>query len=483
MIYQYMDSKAQEYAVFDPTRARRLFLLLQPYLSLNSRNIHIIGTNGKGSTGRFIAQSIIESGHKVLHFTSPHVFDFRERFYTNRGVVELKTLLEAHDFLQQFSFIHEASYFEYATFLALVLGRDCDYLVMEAGIGGEFDSTSILHYDITIFTRIGLDHKEMLGSTLESIALTKLRAAQGDIFTHFQEKEVLKLLENIKDIGMHTQDLGLQHIPVQKVTYLCENDLYTEEIRAYSNTHQIPHFLVENLGLASLVLKKLDIPLLKGRLDLAGRFQTISPNIVVDVGHNIMAAQAAISAAKLYFNNEPFVLIYNSYKDKEIIDIISIFRDCISEIIIFMLENPRIINPNEMENILDTLGFTPKYACDLKSQLNTNVQSDYKLENKIVDLNSNADQALISSVSKGGNENLVDCEYSNTSQPIRHKNDTSTQICYSFFCPYAAGLDLLPKKLIESGEILQQDKKYLVFGSFSLVEQFLLWFDKNCNAQ
>ena len=412
MIYQYMDSKAQEYVVFDPARAKRLFLLLRPYLCLNSYNIHIIGTNGKGSTGRFITQSIIESKYKVLHFTSPHVFDFRERFYTNNGIVDIQTLINAHNFLQQFSFIQEASYFEYATFLALVLGQDCEYLVMEAGVGGEFDSTSVLHYDITIFTRIGLDHKEILGSTLETIALTKLRAAQGNIFTHFQEKKVLNLIEKIKNINIQKQELGLKYNPVQNITYLCENDLHAEEVKTYNNTHKIPHFLLENLGLAFLVLKKINIPLLKGKLDIVGRFQTVSENVVVDVGHNVMAAKAALNAAKLHFNNTPFVLIYNSYKDKEIIDILNTFKENITEIIIFIVENRRIIDFNEMKNILDSMSIT-----------------------------------------------------------------------YSFFSPYKMKLDSLSIKLIKSKELLQHDKKYLVFGSFSLVEQFLLWFNKNHEKQ
>ena len=125
-----------------------------------------------------------------------------------------------------------------------------------------------------------------------------------------------------------------------------------------------------------------------------------------------MAANAAISAAKSYFNNMPFVLIYNSYKDKEIREILSIFKEHISEIIIFMVENPRIIDFKEMENILDSMS-----------------------------------------------------------------------IPYSFFCPYKTKLDLLPKKLIESEKVLHKDNKYLIFGSFSLVEQFLLWFNDTHGKQ
>ena len=400
MIYQYMDSKAQEYAVFDKNRAKRIFKLLQPHLNLQSYNIHIIGTNGKGSTGRFITQSIIESNHKVLHFTSPHIFDFKERFYANDGIVSLETLIQAHLFLQQFDFIQEASYFEYATFLALTLGQDCDYLVMEAGIGGEFDSTSVLHYDMTIFTRIGLDHKEMLGNDLKSIAKTKLRAAQGVIFTHFQEKETLKLLQNLKDImPKDTQQEVFEIIHLQK------SDMEKQEIKAYIKKHEIPYFLKENLSLAYIALQHINISLLQNKLDLAGRFEIVEKNIVVDVGHNVMAAISTLAEAKKYFNNKPFVLIYNSYKDKEVADILKIFKNYITEIIIFMIENERIMNVVEMQNILDSISLP-----------------------------------------------------------------------YVFYCQDKRKLDMFPKKLIESEKVLQKDKNYLVFGSFSLVEHFLLWF-------
>ena len=95
-VYEYMDSKAVEYAPFDYRRARNIFHKLQKFLNLNTYNIHIIGTNGKGSTGRFIAQSLWESKHSVLHFTSPHLFEFRERFYLNNDIISLESLEIAH---------------------------------------------------------------------------------------------------------------------------------------------------------------------------------------------------------------------------------------------------------------------------------------------------------------------------------------------------------------------------------------------------
>ncbi len=399
-----MDSKAQEYAPFEPNRVKRLFSLLKPHLILNAHNIHIIGTNGKGSTGRFITQSLWENNHSVLHFTSPHVFDFRERFYKNNDIVSSDELMEAHSFLQQFDFMEEASYFEYATFLALVLSQSCDFLVMEAGVGGEYDSTSILKYDITIFTKIGIDHKEMLGEDIESIALTKLKAAQGEIFAHFQEKEVLDLFNRLDEICKKNicDKNGIKHI-----NYLQKQDIHSQDIIEYAHKFSMPSFLRENLALANIVLQYLGVKLLRSRLNIRGRFEVLQDNIIVDVGHNEMAAKATLNEAKKYFKDLPFILIYNSYKDKEIEKILTIFRNHVTKIIIFVLDNPRVLEVDNMKNKLDMLG-----------------------------------------------------------------------VSYEFFNPNALKLDELSKNLIKYSGSLELKGNYLVFGGFSLVENFLMWFYK-----
>ena len=337
-VYAYMDSKSAEYAPFDTTRAKRIYTKLKDIIHITSCNIHIIGTNGKGSTGRFIAQSIWECGFSVLHFTSPHLFSFNERFYKNGLIISNDELNKAHRFLQQFDFIHESSYFEYATFLALVIGLDCEYLVMETGIGGEHDSTSVIDYDISVFTKIGIDHTDMLGSSLSEIASTKLKAAQGRVFSHFQENIVLDLFNTL----------------VGSVCYLKHSDLKRAKILRYANKYNLPLFLIENLALASLVLDSLGLHILRHRLDLRGRFEILQRNLIVDVGHNEMAAKSALYEAKRFYNKR-FTLIYNSYKDKDIYSILNVFKDSIDKVMIFPLAHERIVDSNVLVGILHEL--------------------------------------------------------------------------------------------------------------------------------
>lgn len=145
-LHEVLESKGIEYAPFDPDRAKRIYAQILPHITLPSRIIHIIGTNGKGSTGRFIAMGLEQNQKSVLHFSSPHLFDFKERFYTQGGDIEDSRLEEAHIALWQIESVRESSYFEYATFLALYVSQGCEYLVLEAGLGGEFDSTSVCQY-------------------------------------------------------------------------------------------------------------------------------------------------------------------------------------------------------------------------------------------------------------------------------------------------------------------------------------------------
>ncbi|TLE01465.1 FolC protein [Helicobacter muridarum] len=400
--------KEQEYTYFEPERAREIFFLLKPHLHLKSFNIHIIGTNGKGSTGRFLAQSLFESGYKILHFTSPHLLDFSERFYIDDHVVDCDKLQKAHLFLQQFDFINRASYFEYATFLAFVLGEDSDFLIMEAGVGGEHDSTSVLDYDVTIFTRIGIDHKDLLGNDLQSIAITKLRAAQGRIFVHFQDNDVLNIFSNLGSVvasGYYANNkLG-------DISYLRPSDMQHELVRLSSNKNDLPMFLQENLALVSLVVEYININVKKvnltnSPLKLRARCEIFNPQIMLDVGHNEMAAQAALNEMLRFSNGEKFILIYNSYKGKEVSKILEIFQHYVEKIVIFAVEHQRILPQESIIKDIDRLG-----------------------------------------------------------------------IGYEVFSIYEQNLLHFSKCLVESmTSFFNSDKKYLVFGSFSLVESFLLWY-------
>ena len=178
----FLNSKPLYYDEIDYKRFPNIYEKIKSKLN-PPKIIHIIGTNGKGSSGRFLTQ-ILSSCSKVGHYTSPHIFDFSERFYSSCSTIGKDELNLAHakllDIFSLFSdgdkMIESLSYFEWATLMAVVLFKEYDYLVMEAGMGGEYDATNVFDKSLSIFTPIGLDHTDMLGNSLEEIAKTKLNA-------------------------------------------------------------------------------------------------------------------------------------------------------------------------------------------------------------------------------------------------------------------------------------------------------------------
>lgn len=341
-LQNYLEQKGQEYAFFDPMRARRVYRQLSSHIDLSkSKKIHILGTNGKGSTGRYLAILLREEGYRILHFTSPHIFSFHERFYKNDGILSDEELQRAHTFLQNFDFIQQCSYFEYATFLALVLAQDVDFLIMEAGLGGEFDSTSVLTYDLDIFTYIGLDHQDILGKNLKQIAFTKLAA--------MSKKAILA-------VGQHHCVYSIaKKIAKQKrakIKFLTSGDLQ----RVANLTSHLPDFLAQNAWSAISAFEQLldKTPTHLPELNLMGRMQKITPNIYIDVGHNIGAAKA-IREVLQKEGIEKVVLVYNSYYDKNIFKILQILAPKLERVEILEVKNPRIISREKLASILDSL--------------------------------------------------------------------------------------------------------------------------------
>ena len=124
--------------------------------------VHIIGTNGKGTTGRFLASCLHSLGYKIGHYTSPHILKFNERIWLNGNDVSDDILNNAHDELQTILTQEDSnslSYFEYTTLLAMLIYKDCDYVVLEAGLGGEYDATAVFPKVLTLVTPIDFDHE------------------------------------------------------------------------------------------------------------------------------------------------------------------------------------------------------------------------------------------------------------------------------------------------------------------------------------
>ncbi len=350
-------SKGAEYAPFDTSRAKRIYDSIVPIFGFDKcfgtrcKVIHIIGTNGKGSTGRFIAMGLEQQKKSVLHFTSPHLFEFNERFFVSNGEfqgdIPHDRLESIHQKLWAIESVREASYFEYATFLALVLGMEYEYLVLEAGVGGEFDSTSVIKANVSIFTLIGLDHQEMLGEHIEQIATTKLRA---------MSEYAILARQNHKEVEQIAREIALQKGAKCVLWEGLEEILggQKEAFYQYAKRYKLPLFLQENLSTAMRVMAffGMEFDFLRlGRLSLRGRCEILAKNIVLDVGHNIDGARAL----RAFLGKKKLNLVYNSYIEKDIEAILRELLPNIKKVLILSVENSRICPKERLIKTLEAL--------------------------------------------------------------------------------------------------------------------------------
>ncbi|WP_407927673.1 Mur ligase family protein [Campylobacter molothri] len=337
--------------------------------------IQIIGTNGKGSTGRFLAQLLENIGYNVGHYTSPHIFDFKERFYKNKGIVCKEELEQTHEKLEKIfkEELNKLSYFEYATFLAAVLFRKCDYVIFEAGLGGEYDATSVFEKKMSIFTKIGFDHMQILGDSLEKIARTKLKVmSEKTLISSEQEEIVLKIAKKIANL--------------KKVELIFSSKFegkYKSLIQNYVQKYNLPLYLKHNLILALNAFEilaskeKIEPALAKlEKLSLKGRLEQLEPNLYIDVGHNVMAA----TALRDQFMGEKLILVYNSYQDKDVFKILKTLKPIIDTIKIYKyISIERKLMSDEIYNIANILGIKCEEFSFLEKQKKTLVFGSFAL--------------------------------------------------------------------------------------------------------
>ena len=137
--------------------------------------IHVAGTNGKGTTCRMIASVYQTAGYRTGLYTSPHLLDLRERVRVDAKKISKKAIIEFYSTYHMMLSEDPPTYFEWMTLLAFWYFRrkNVQIAAIETGLGGRLDATNIIKPAVSVITSIGMDHKEILGETLQAIASEK----------------------------------------------------------------------------------------------------------------------------------------------------------------------------------------------------------------------------------------------------------------------------------------------------------------------
>jgi len=345
----FLDTKPLYYKEIDHKRIHEAYALLEPLIK-HPKTVHMVGTNGKGSTGRMMAHLAYRDGKfSVGHYTSPHILKFNERIWIDGNDASDGVLETAHQRL--FAILGKEmsealSYFEYTTLLALVVFENCDLVVLEAGLGGEFDATNVCDKELSVITPIGIDHQAFLGENIEDIAATKIRSIQKRALLAPQSySEVVEVAKHIAE-EKKAELFSVQHPApsIQDLTLLQE----IAERKGW------PAYLVDNAMVSLKALDLLgisyDIDDLK-TLELFGRFYPLSENIRIDVGHNPLAAKAIVASMK-----PETVLVYNSLDDKDYEAVLRALKPKIKRVEIIPIASQRATTIEAIEAVLKRIG-------------------------------------------------------------------------------------------------------------------------------
>lgn len=340
--------------------------------------VHIAGTNGKGSTASFIANSLIESGYKVGLYTSPYLERFNERIRLNNVEIEDDLLadcvgeLKKHiDQMLEDGFNHPTE-FDFVTALAFYYYsmKKTDIVVLEVGLGGRSDSTNVIESSLlSIITSISMDHVNILGNSIEEIAYEKAGIIKSNsaVMVYGQDEEVIKVIEeeardkSAKMFISNSSLIDLKKSNLNNQVFDCQlyNGKKLEDVKIrLLGKHQVKNALLalnalEYLKTEAGLDKIRDQAILKALLitKWPGRFELISdkPNFVIDGAHNKDSAICLAEEVKrLVDPSWEKILILGLLKDKDVDAIVKLIVPNFDKVIITKPENPRAMEVDEL---------------------------------------------------------------------------------------------------------------------------------------
>ena len=256
-----------------------------------SKAIHVAGSNGKGTTCAILSAALILSGQKVGTFTSPHVSRIEERIRIN-GVPVSSSVLD--DALFQLMEIDEGMTFFEATWLAacIVFERmEVDIMVVEVGLGGRLDATRTCDAMSCLVTSISLEHREILGETIQEIALEKAAIASQSIPLVMKYDSLL-----VDEVEKYHQ---VQWVSVPNVDF-------TNEAAILAKAALLKCGFDEAASAVEESLKKLNWP---GRMQ---NFFIDDIEFLLDAAHNPSGMIRFVEVLETLIQNKPWSLIFGS---------------------------------------------------------------------------------------------------------------------------------------------------------------------------
>lgn len=339
--------------------------------------IHIAGTNGKGSTSSYMATCLQEAGYNVGLFTSPFLERFNERIQLNgqdipdQDLARITALVrDAANKMLEEGMEHPTT-FEIVTAIAFVYFKEVnlDYVVLEVGLGGRFDSTNVIDQALlSVITTIDIDHVNELGDSLDKIAYQKAGIIKeaGLVVSYPQKEEVKQVIEEVADEMSAQVFISGQAQVKEESEYGSTFDFqYGQTSLKDLKISLLGQYQVKNAALALtglLILRDrglieisdeeiyrgLEKTQWKGRLEVLRR----NPVFLIDGAHNLQGIRNLAKALEL-FEYEKLILGVGILKDKDVDSMLEKLIPLADKIVATEVNMPRKLDAYEMAKKLE----------------------------------------------------------------------------------------------------------------------------------
>ncbi|WP_461212876.1 bifunctional folylpolyglutamate synthase/dihydrofolate synthase [Lacticaseibacillus sp. GG6-2] len=325
----------------DPSRVVALTAVLHQLGDPDTKMhlIHVAGTNGKGSTGAFIAQALRNAGYRVGHFASPAIRDEREQTQIDGQVISTQTYASVMAAVMTKAKLMPAAFtdFEWDVLVTLVwfAQQGCDWAVLEAGLGGATDATNAISApEAAVFTHIALDHTAILGPTLAAIAHNKAQIIKANAMVFIAPNQAQDAQAVLLQTATTHHATGVRRASAVQLTPLATSWSGTQARLADGTTvsvRMLGQYQLDNartaLAVAAWLVEQKVLADLQpmvtalAQVQLPGRLQQLAtkPRVVIDAGHNPDALpQVLATIRQLQQGTGRLLVVAGFLRDKDV---------------------------------------------------------------------------------------------------------------------------------------------------------------------
>ena len=357
----------------------------------NLKAVHIVGTNGKGSTVNALQTIFTQAGYEVGTFTSPYIIDFKERISLNGQMISEEDLLDlvsrvkpVVERLPKETEHENATEFEIITVLMfLYFGQihPVDIAFIEAGMGGLHDSTNLFKPLAVLCPSIGLDHQAILGNTHAEIAAEKAGVLKnGAPFIYAADRtDVRDVFEKkAREEGSKTYELGRDFTAEgssHSFDFTYGEQRLDDIALAMTGQHQVANASLAIM--ASLLLQKdypkVTLELIKDALSHAhwrGRTEFLRPNLMIDGAHNNESVKVLIDLLQSEYADKEIELLFAAIDTKPIDGMLAQLKS-VGDLTVTSFDYPNSVK-------LDQYPVAYKQVPDFKTWIREHVTTDHK---------------------------------------------------------------------------------------------------------